>query len=468
MLRKSSRFQVQLAAFLDALLVAGAMFAARFAHKIVNFYDSQNLFSDFDLLWGRLWLVLLPIPVWLFFLNFFGLYDHILDPTPKRRLSSVLQAAFLSLTTTLTVLYVSRYYFPRSLLVLHAAIAAVLVWLRARVLQPILVSRIASPPHVLLVGASGPAAAIADSLAALPGGRLQCIGLVSPKPPPPGFPLPCLGTLSDFPSVLHANVVDAAIVLSAGSPAGQIETVLSQCATEGVEIWLLPAQLPHAPTLPVLDDFNGRPMLVFSQNDHPAWGLALKRLGDILISAALLLLLSPLFLLFAILVKRSSPGPVFFSQIRSTRHGRTFPMYKFRTMVANAEALRATLADQNEVTGPVFKIKNDPRVTPIGRFLRRYSLDELPQLWNVLRGDMSLVGPRPPIPAEVEQYEPWQRRRLSMRSGCTCLWQVGGRNALDFDEWMRLDLQYIDNWSLFLDFKILLQTFSAMLRGTGF
>ena len=310
--------------------------------------------------------------------------------------------------------------------------------------------------------------AAASSLASLPAGRLQCIGLVSPDSPPPSFPLPCLGSLFDFPSVLHSNVVDAAIVLSSGAPADQIESVLSQCATEGVEIWLLPAQLPHAPTLPVLDDFDGRPMLVFSQNDHPAWGLALKRLGDILISAALLLLLSPLFLLFAILVKRSSPGPVFFSQIRSTRHGRTFPMYKFRTMVANAEALRATLADQNEVTGPVFKIKNDPRVTPIGRFLRRYSLDELPQLWNVLRGDMSLVGPRPPIPAEVEQYEPWQRRRLSMRSGCTCLWQVGGRNALSFEDWMRLDLQYIDNWSLFLDFKILAKTLSAMIRGTGF
>jgi exopolysaccharide biosynthesis polyprenyl glycosylphosphotransferase len=466
MLRKSSRFQAQLAAACDAVLVALAMFGARFAHKIVNFYDPQGLFSDFDLLWARFWLVLLPIPIWMFFLDFFGLYDHLFDPAPRRhRLASVVQAAFLSLTVTLTVLYVFRAYFPRSLLVLHAAVAATLVYLRARVLQPLLLRAVA-PPRTILVGDASHAAPLATALAANP--RLQCVGLVSPTPPWDSSPLPALGPLSAFPDILHSHVVDAAIVLPAALPPADIESVLSQCSVEGVEIWLFPAQIPHAPAPPVLDDFDGRPMLVFSQNDHSAWGLAVKRLADIVISAILLVLLSPLFLLFALLIKRSSPGPVFFSQIRSTRHGRTFPMYKFRTMVANAEALRETLADQNEVSGPVFKIKNDPRVTPVGRFLRRYSLDELPQLWNVLRGDMSLVGPRPPIPAEVAQYEPWQRRRLSMRSGCTCLWQVGGRNALEFEDWMRLDLQYIDNWSLFLDFKILLKTFSAMLRGTGF
>jgi len=467
MLRKSSTFQVQLAAACDAFLVAVAMFGARFAHKLVNVYDTQDVFADFDLLWARFWLVLLPIPIWLFFLRFFGIYDHILDPAPRHRFWPVFQAAFLSLTATLTILYVSRYYFPRSLLVAHALLAGLFVYLRTRFLQPVFM-RTLPPPRILLVGASSPALSVAGALSPRPDLRLQAIGIVAPTPPPSSYPLPFLGFLSDFPSVLHANVLDAVAVLSAGLPPGEVESILSQCAVEGIEIWLLPAQLPHAPVPPVLDDFEGRPMLVFSRNDHPLWGLAVKRLFDICASAVLLLLLSPLFLVFALLVKRSSPGPVFFSQIRSTRHGRTFPMYKFRTMVANAEALRESLADRNEVSGPVFKIRDDPRVTPVGRFLRRYSLDELPQLWNVLRGDMSLVGPRPPIPAEVEQYEPWQRRRLSMRSGCTCLWQVGGRNDLEFDDWMRLDLQYIDSWSLLLDFKILLKTFSAMIRGTGF
>jgi len=184
------------------------------------------------------------------------------------------------------------------------------------------------------------------------------------------------------------------------------------------------------------------------------------------LSALALLVLSPLLLLVTILV-RLDGGPALFSQERSGLYGKAFRMWKFRSMVVDAEEQRAALEAQNEMTGPVFKIARDPRVTKLGAFLRRSSIDELPQLWNVLRGEMSIVGPRPPIVAEVKKYQRWQMRRLSMKPGLTCIWQVSGRNDVDFDTWMRQDLQYIDNWSLFLDVKLMFQTLPVVLLGTG-
>jgi exopolysaccharide biosynthesis polyprenyl glycosylphosphotransferase len=181
---------------------------------------------------------------------------------------------------------------------------------------------------------------------------------------------------------------------------------------------------------------------------------AVKRLFDIISSATALALLSPLLLTVAVLIKLTSSGPIFFKQKRVGLHGKTFDMLKFRSMVVNAEELKAKLEALNEQTGPVFKMKNDPRITRIGRFIRKYSIDELPQLLNVLRGEMSVVGPRPPVPKEVEKYAAWQRRRLSVRPGLTCIWQVSGRNQISFEEWMYLDMQYIDNWTLLTDLRL--------------
>jgi exopolysaccharide biosynthesis polyprenyl glycosylphosphotransferase len=195
--------------------------------------------------------------------------------------------------------------------------------------------------------------------------------------------------------------------------------------------------------------------------------MAVKRLFDITASAIALVLLSPLFLGVSIAIKLTSTGLVFFKQVRSGLYGRSFNMLKFRSMSSNAEALQAQLVSQNEQGGPVFKIANDPRVTRIGRFIRKYSIDELPQLLNVLRGDMSIVGPRPPVPSEVAKYEPWQRRRLSMRPGLTCIWQVSGRNTISFEKWMMLDMQYIDHWSLRSDVGLILQTIPVVLTGRG-
>jgi lipopolysaccharide/colanic/teichoic acid biosynthesis glycosyltransferase len=180
-----------------------------------------------------------------------------------------------------------------------------------------------------------------------------------------------------------------------------------------------------------------------------------------------LIAFSPVLLCIAAMIRVTSPGPVLFRQTRCGLGGRRFMLYKFRSMINNAEQMRAELHQLNELDGPVFKISDDPRITTVGRWLRRFSLDELPQLWNILRGDMSFVGPRPAVPEEVEQYEDWQRRRLRMRPGLTCTWVLEGRNHVDFNRWMQLDLTYIDNWSLWLDFKIFLRTIPIVLSGRG-
>ncbi|OGL47026.1 MAG: hypothetical protein A2W05_02615 [Candidatus Schekmanbacteria bacterium RBG_16_38_10] len=188
---------------------------------------------------------------------------------------------------------------------------------------------------------------------------------------------------------------------------------------------------------------------------------------DIIASMILLIATSVVFLTSALAIKLTSKGPAFFRQKRVGMNGRIFTLYKFRTMFENAEAMKEKLAHLNEAEGPVFKIKDDPRITKVGRWLRKLSIDELPQLWNVLKGDMSLVGPRPPVPSEVEKYERWQRRRLSMRPGITCIWQVEGRSGVDFTKWMEMDLEYIDNWSLGQDFKLLMKTIPAVLSSKG-
>jgi len=206
----------------------------------------------------------------------------------------------------------------------------------------------------------------------------------------------------------------------------------------------------------------------FSPNWDRPLQVAGKRVLDILISALSLVLLLPLFVAFSVLVKLTSPGPVFYRWKVVGKNGSPFTGYKFRSMVMNADELKSKLKDQNEMAGPVFKITNDPRITPVGAWMRRYSLDELPQLYSVLRGDMSLVGPRPPLVTEYHQFTEYQKQKLAVKPGITCLWQVSGRNDInDFDQWVRLDLEYIRNWSLGHDLQILLRTVGAVFSGSG-
>jgi exopolysaccharide biosynthesis polyprenyl glycosylphosphotransferase len=270
-------------------------------------------------------------------------------------------------------------------------------------------------------------------------------------------------------SLLHDHSIFGVILSAKHTNFEQVEYVIRACELEGIEVWLIADFFSTQISRTSFDELLGRPLLIFRTAPETSWHGLIKQLMDMVGSLLLLILLSPVFLLVAIAIKISSPGPVFFQQQRSGLSGSPFTLYKFRTMVTNAEQFKHELAAMNEMSGPVFKITNDPRVTPIGKFLRKYSLDELPQLFNVFRAEMSLVGPRPLPVDEVRRFENLaHRRRLSMKPGLTCLWQISGRNQIsDFKEWVRLDLEYIDNWSLWLDLKILLLTIPVVLRGTG-
>jgi exopolysaccharide biosynthesis polyprenyl glycosylphosphotransferase len=282
-----------------------------------------------------------------------------------------------------------------------------------------------------------------------------------------GFPLVSdYAGLADF---LRHNVVDeVATYLPFGSCYNRYLEVAALCEQHGITMRF------HADILALktarwrAEMIDGHQYIsTYSQNAE-SWAQVLKRALDVAVAASLLALLFPLLLCVAIAVKLSSPGPTFFLQDRIGLNKRRFKIWKFRTMVADAEKLRASLEKQNEMGGPVFKIKNDPRVTPLGKWLRRTSIDELPQLLNVLKGDMSLVGPRPLPVRDYEGFnEDWQRRRFSIKPGITCLWQVNGRSGISFDQWMLLDLQYLDEWSIWLDLKILAKTLPAVLKGAG-
>jgi len=269
--------------------------------------------------------------------------------------------------------------------------------------------------------------------------------------------------------MVHEHSANGVIMAAQHTYFGQIEQTIEACEREGVEVWLLADFFKTQVSRTTVDDFYGRPMLVFRSGPETSWQRVAKNVLDLFGSTFLLAILAVPMLIVALLIKLTSPGPVLFRQRRSGLNGEPFTMLKFRSMVTDAEQLKHELDVLNEMTGPVFKVTNDPRVTPLGRQMRRFSIDELPQLVNVLRGEMSLVGPRPLPVDEVKRFDDLaHRRRLSVRPGLTCLWQVSGRNNVtDFKEWVRLDLDYIDHWSLWLDLKILLRTVPAVFHGTG-
>jgi len=318
-----------------------------------------------------------------------------------------------------------------------------------------------------VVGTGGMAREIVETISEHPDWGLSFLGFI----PLDGYSErtrgPSLGPLSRLGKILEEEVLDVVIFAAPRDHLGEIERGARLCEEQGVEVRISLDILRFGPGRMTIADLDGVPMLAFTRTPSDTLALAAKRAFDVLVSASVLLALSPVLLATAIAILIDSPGPVFFRQWRVGRNGRPFRMLKFRSMYRDAERRLEALRERNEMSGPVFKMADDPRVTRVGRFLRRLSLDEFPQFWNVLRGEMSVVGPRPPIPDEVRQYKRWQRRRLSVRPGITCVWQISGRNEIDFDRWMELDLEYIDTWSLWGDIAICLKTIPAVISTRG-
>ena len=275
------------------------------------------------------------------------------------------------------------------------------------------------------------------------------------------------GTLKELRKILLEHPVDELVCSVPLNKLARLQYVLETCEQIGISVIILSNFFNLVLGKSKMGNIAGIPIVTYSMTPDFILPLLIKRTFDILFSVLSIIIASPLLLMIIIIIKSTSQGQMLFVQERCGLNGRRFKMYKFRTMVNNAEELKTQLVDMNEIDGPVFKIKSDPRITWIGSILRRTSIDEIPQLFNVLKGEMSIVGPRPPIPEEVEKYEFWQRRRLSMRPGLTCLWQISGRNEISFDEWMKLDLKYIDDWGLGLDFKIILKTIPVVLFRKG-
>jgi exopolysaccharide biosynthesis polyprenyl glycosylphosphotransferase len=488
---------------LDLALVAAAFVAAHWLRSVVLPAVAHGSFPG-ELYALRFYLPLLPVAlsVWgLLLLRFRRYRSHRTTPLLREawEVVQVSGAATVTFTLLLYVLRLDERMLPqdrvsRAWLLLFAGLAClfllaekVLLRLVARYVR----SRGLNYRTLLLVGTGPSAQALARSIAEHAWWGFRLIGCVevpdddaaagAAPPARSAFAVstrqsggrrqlagvPVLGRVHDVPRILQELVVDDVVFAVGPRELEGLDGLYLALHEQGIRTFFALDFFPQTQAKAQITEIDGIPLLTYANAPTNPLLLACKRTLDVALSTLILLLALPIVVMVALAVRVTSGGSVLFRQTRCGLNGRRFTLYKFRTMIEDAEERLAEVQHLNEMDGPVFKVRDDPRVTRLGRILRRFSLDELPQLWNVLRGDMSLVGPRPPIPDEVARYERWQRRRLSMKPGLTCLWQVNGRNELDFGSWMELDLQYIDSWSLGLDLKILLKTIPVVLSGRG-
>ncbi|AFM43139.1 exopolysaccharide biosynthesis polyprenyl glycosylphosphotransferase [Desulfosporosinus acidiphilus SJ4] len=318
--------------------------------------------------------------------------------------------------------------------------------------------------YVLILGSGAAAHTYLEKVNSNPQLGYKVIGYLAPERN--SLEIPYLGDYSNLQTVISMKIVDLTVITAPLSDE-RVKICVDLLNEMGKTVTILLDDLIAKVTRSRPVDFDGLAMVAYDGGARRPWHELAKRIFDIVLTGAGLIVISPILLAIAIAIKLTAEGPVIFAQDRVGVNGRTFKMYKFRSMVVNAEELREKLAHLNEMSGPVFKITNDPRVTSVGRFLRKTSLDELPQLWNVLIGDMSLVGPRPPLPSEVNMYDLKHRKRLAVKPGITCIWQISGRNEVDFEEWMAMDADYVERWSLWMDVKILAKTVPVVLMRKG-
>jgi len=447
---------------LDALLIGLTLWIC-YQLRGTNFIvlDSLSNIPPFEKFY---WILALVMPFGPLFLEAQGFYRNPAESTVARSLVCILRASFWIVLLLAVAALLLRLDFPsRSVAILFALLAPFTLLLRERLTawgaQRRLKQGKGREP-VLLVGDGEGVKKFRGSLSSLQRLEMnfvQTIDLADPD------------SSASLGRALQEHSVGRVILAVRSAGIDQIQKVVDRCEAEGVDVWLSAAFIQTSVARPVYDSLDRRPMLVFRAVPDHSWEIYIKNALDFIGSFFCLLLFSPVFLVVAILVRCTSSGPIFFAQKRAGLHGKPFTMFKFRTMYVDAEERRRELLEKNQMSGPVFKLENDPRITPLGKILRKFSIDEFPQLLNVLRGEMSLVGPRPLPIYETEQFEDFaHRRRLSMKPGLTCLWQVRGRSKVtDFEEWVKMDLEYIDNWSLALDIYIILRTIPAVLLGAG-
>jgi exopolysaccharide biosynthesis polyprenyl glycosylphosphotransferase len=479
MVREKELFLVRLMKVTDSLVIVVSFIVSYLItlsiRKMLNLgplvYEDEGILSFYL---NHSWMVLITILAWISLMSLDGVYSNF-------RTKPFIEIVWRALRTgLLSILFLGSGVFllqmkltSRQFVATYAITAFVLLAVEKAIWRWFLDYTFRQGfnlVNLLIVGTGSRAQEFIKQVNAHANWGLKIVGLVDDDPKLLGKKImgfEVIGRIRDIARILRETVIDRVIFVIPRMWLNRIEEAIHHCEREGI-FTAVSVDL-YKPKLAQLQQssFAGIPLIIFQTSVAKEWQIFFKRCMDILISFLATVLLFPIILLTAIGIKISSRGPVFFRQTRCGLNGRKFSLIKFRSMYVGSEMRRKELERQNEMRGPVFKMKRDPRVTPFGRIMRRLSIDELPQLFNVLKGDMSLVGPRPPIPAEVEMYETWQRRRLSMKPGLTCVWQVSGRNKIDFEQWMEMDLQYIDNFSIWLDFKLLIRTVFVVLIGYG-
>ena len=461
MLARKQELNTQLQQIFDAVLLALSLFAA---HQLRFFgTDWFSLQKTIDPFTNYQWLLVVIMPFGPILLDLQGFYQSPLTKTKWKSFIQVVQAmVYLSILVSACVIFVRLPLANRSVPLLFIMVATVVLLVKERIFISTVRRRairgeLREP--ILLAGMPQDIALLEQSFTPEQKLLMVIADRIDIEKQP----------LSDLVEAMHRHAVSRVIFAAGHSQFNRIEQAIGACEVEGVPAWLAANFIQTSIAKPDFDAFAGRPMLVFRSTPDVSWALLIKGIIDRVGAFLLLAVATPFLIPVAIVIKLTSKGPPIFRQQRAGKHGKPFTMYKFRSMSDDAEQRHADLLPFNQMSGPVFKIEHDPRITPFGRWLRRTSIDEMPQLVNVLLGDMSLVGPRPLPIYEVEKFENTaQRRRLSVKPGLTCLWQIRGRNQVtDFRDWVKLDLEYIDKWSLGLDFKILVRTVPAVVFGLG-
>jgi exopolysaccharide biosynthesis polyprenyl glycosylphosphotransferase len=463
MLGRRQEINLQLHQLLDMALLLGCFWLSHWLRATVIQAAIPTLipiseFSEFY------WMIAVIAPFTPIFLEMQGFYTNLAGKTLRASLWQLGGAAvWIGLIIGFCEVFVHWHVHSRMVLILEAVFGGIALlareaWVKHRLSRHLLSDGVYRE-RVLLAGLPGDMEHLLENMTPEQRAEVEIVGKFDITENP----------VSRLVELLHEGSVSRVVFAVRHVHFAKIEEAVQACETEGVEAWISADFFQTAIARPTFDVLAGKMMLVFHTAPNISWSLLLKDVVDRAGALLMLLVTLPLWLVAMVGIRLCSKGPVFFSQERCGRYGRPFRMYKFRTMHTDAEARLNELAVQNQMSGPVFKIKNDPRVFKFGKWLRRLSIDELPQLLNVLSGDMSLVGPRPLPVYEIKRIEKHaQRRRLSVKPGLTCIWQVSGRNRISsFEEWVALDLKYIDNWSLWLDAKILAQTVPAVLRGSG-